>query len=152
GAANLKASFANGQTILSDNLPSGLTYGAPTTTNPMGLTGTVSCAIASSNLICTANGAVELARGGSFDVQFTARAASAGTYTNPRAGGLCGVDLNVNVPEANEINNSCNSSSVQVIADIDLDGVANGRDACANTAPNAAVNNDGCSEAQLGLT
>ena len=107
------ASFANTQTILTDTLPGGPTYGSAGVSSLSGITGTISCGIASNVLTCIASGAVTIAAPGSFDVSFTATASAAGTYANP-SGGSCAVDPNNNVPETNEANNSC-SNSVTVV-------------------------------------
>ena len=112
GAAN----FASGQTILTDNLPNaGVSYGTPTTANASGLTGSVSLSIdVNGNLSCAANGAVQLAGGGSFDIKITVTPSVVATYTNPRAGGLCRVDPNNVVVETNEGNNDATANSVAV--------------------------------------
>ncbi|MDQ6739121.1 MAG: NHL repeat-containing protein, partial [Actinomycetota bacterium] len=80
GAAN----FLTGATILTDNLPStNIGYGSAGTANPVGITGTISCAIASNILTCTASGAVSIAAGGSIDVSFLATPTAIGTFVNP---------------------------------------------------------------------
>lgn len=106
------ASFATGSTILTDNLPNvSASYGAPSVSNPSGLTGTINCSINGTfDLACTANGAVQLNAGGSFDVQFTATPGSIGTFANPRAAGVCQIDPGGIVPETNEANNTCSNS------------------------------------------
>ncbi len=106
------ANFANGNTILSDNLPnSGLTNGAVAVSAGTGLTGTVNCAInGTQDLLCTASGAVSLAGGGSFDVTFTATPTQPGLFTNPRGGGSCQVDSGSAVTETNEANNTCSNN------------------------------------------
>ncbi len=111
------ASFADTQTILTDNLPnSGLTYGSPSVANPNGVSGTINCSISlSDDLVCTASGPVTLATPGSFDVQFTVTPSTAGAFPNPRGGGICQVDPNNNVTESNEANNTC-SDTVTVSA------------------------------------
>ena len=119
------ATFATGQTILTDNLPTtNISYGAAGVSNPTGITGSIICtiatgppfaAIAAGTLNCTANGSVTIAAPGSFDVSFTATATAAGAYANPRAGGICRVDPNSAIPEGNEGNNDC-SNSVTVVA------------------------------------
>lgn len=58
------ATFASGQTILTDDLPtSGATY-VLGTVKKSGVTGTISCAIASNTLSCTASGGAVIIRGG----------------------------------------------------------------------------------------
>ena len=108
------AAFADGETILTDNLPdSGLSYGLPAVSGASGLTGTVNCSIdGSKNLTCTASGPVQLAAGGSFDVVFTADPSSTGTYANPRPGGSCAVDPEGAIAETDEGNNTCGDSVV----------------------------------------
>ena len=125
GASNsAAATFANGQTILSDNLPSSnVSYG---TAQPVaagaftGVTnsGNVSCGITSSVLTCVANGAdVTIGVGGSFQVTFSAAPTSGGSYVNP-TGGVCKVNPNNLVLESdasNDTNNNC-SNTVIVVA------------------------------------
>jgi len=106
------ATLTNGQLILADNLPAaGLTYGAPTAASFSNVTGSanVSCAIASGNLSCVASGgSVTLgATTGSFTVTVLTIPTAPGTYANPRSGGVCGVDPNNMVGEANEADNAC---------------------------------------------
>jgi len=107
------ASFQNTQIILTDTLPGGPTYGSAGVSSLSGITGTISCGIASNVLTCTASGIVIIAAPGSFDVSFTATASAAGAYANP-SGGSCAVDPNNNVPETSEVNNSC-SNTVTVV-------------------------------------
>jgi uncharacterized repeat protein (TIGR01451 family) len=121
-AGNSAASWSAGQTIVLDNLPNAnMVYGAPAAANATGVTGTIVCSINGSfDLSCAASGgAVSLAAGGSFDVQFTATPSVAATYTNPRAGGTAKVDPNNNVVESNEANNTT-SNSVVILAGADL--------------------------------
>jgi len=110
GAAN----FANGNTILTDNLPStNITYGAASMANATGIAGTVNCAIASNTLTCTAGSAVAIAPStGGFDVSFTATpSASSGSFVNP-TGGVCAVDPGNVVVESNKNNNSCSDTVI----------------------------------------
>ena len=115
-AGSDSAVVGNGQTILSDDLPSsGIGYGPVSVANVgSGVTGgaNISCSIESNNLSCSANGGpVTLGTtGGSFDVVFTATPTSAVTFTNPRSGGTCSVDPNGANAEGNEGNNSCSDS------------------------------------------
>jgi hypothetical protein len=90
------ATFASGQSILQDQLPSAnIGYGTATVSAISGLTGAVVCQIAAGQLSCTAGGApVSIAPGGGFNVSFTAVPTAPGTYANPRAGGQCAVDPN----------------------------------------------------------
>ncbi len=116
------ASFANGQTLLTDDLPSaGATYSAPATaTNASGTSGTINCAIAANTLTCTASGAVSLPAGGSFSVPITVTPTAVGSLANPRAAGVCRVDPNTAIPEINEANNDCAQNTVSVILSADL--------------------------------
>lgn len=108
-----KASFGSGSTILLDNLPSGANYGTASVSNPSGITGTIDCNISSNDLSCVANGAVEIAASGSFDVTFTVTPTQSGNLDNPRDGGKCIVDpTNSDFPngivnETNEQDNTC---------------------------------------------
>src|SRR6266849_2361233 len=117
-SGNADGTFASGQTILTDHLPStGISYGSPTPGTFSGITNSanISCGISGSVLTCTASGAaVTIAAPGSFNVVFTATATVAGTYVNP-TGGTCSVDPNSIVAESNESNNAC-SDSVTVVA------------------------------------
>lgn len=126
----LKVSNANGtyasaamfaspsDTILTDNLPSGLTYGSPMQppSGRSGITGTIDCSISSDILNCAPSSSVGIAPGGYFTVTFTATppASATGTFTNPN--GTCSVDPGNAVTESNESNNNCNSDSVVLSA------------------------------------
>jgi len=146
--ANDVAIFADGQTILSDNLPdSNISYGPVTIANASGVTGTVSCNIDTNDLSCVAAAAVSIAAGGSFDVQFTATASATGTFANPRAGGACSVDPNNVVSEADETNNTCSDTvtvSSPVVVYTDPAGICSGNTPCF-TFIQAAVNAVGSS-------
>ncbi|MDD5543529.1 MAG: hypothetical protein PHX83_10190 [Acidobacteriia bacterium] len=111
------ATYANGQTIISDNLPnSNISYGSVAENNVSGVTGTISCGIdGSSNLTCTANGTVVINSGGSFTASFVATPTAVATYSNPRSAGSCAIDPNNDIPETSDSNNSC-SNSVNVTA------------------------------------
>jgi CARDB len=107
---NTSGSFAFGQVILIDNLPStNLTYGSPSVINSVNITNAnaINCGITGSDLSCLASDVVTINPGGSFDVSFTATPSFTGTYANPRAGGDCSVDPNNVVAESNESNNTC---------------------------------------------
>jgi hypothetical protein len=116
------ATFVDGQVILSDNLPNaGLTYGTPTVQNVSNITGNanISCAIAASDLTCTASGgSVTFASNvgaSSFDVVFSATPQAAGAYQNPRTGGgVAKIDPNSVVVESNESNNTPAANTVTV--------------------------------------
>lgn len=103
------ASFANTQVLLTDNLPtSGATFSVPATaTNAGGTTGTISCAIATSTLTCTASGAVTIPPGGSFSIAVAVSNTVTGSLVNPKSGGICRADPNTVVGEINEANNDC---------------------------------------------
>ena len=117
------AVFGSGQTIVLDNLPNtGISYGSASVANVgSGVIGgaNISCAIASNDLTCAANGgAVTLGTSnGSFDVVFTATPTSAVTFTNPRGAGSCSVDPNNNNAESSEGNNGCSNSVAVAKAD-----------------------------------
>ncbi len=108
------ANFASAQVILLDNLPgTGATYGAPIIQNTTGLTGTVNCAIASSNLNCSASGAVSVAAlTGRFDVVIPVTPTLVSPRANPRGGGVCLADPNSVVAESRETNNTCSDGVV----------------------------------------
>ena len=109
------AEFSDGQTILTDNLPSGPTYGSPSVQNTNNITGTISCSLIGINLTCVANGDVTINGGGSFDVVFGVTPNQAGSLNNPRSGGICRVDSGNVVDEGDETNNDC-SDTVNVQA------------------------------------
>jgi LPXTG-site transpeptidase (sortase) family protein len=107
------AVFTNGQTILSDSLPAGPTYGAPSAGSFSGITNSanINCTISSGTLSCTASGAsVTIGAGGSFAVSFSVTPASAGSLSNTAT-----VDPNASVTETNEANNT-GSDTVTVVA------------------------------------
>jgi len=107
------ATFSNGQTIFTDNLPSGATYGSPAVQNSTSVTGTIDCSLVGNNLTCIANGDVTIGGGGSFDVVFDVTPNQPGTLSNPD--GICRVDSGNAVGEGNETNNDC-SDTVDVQA------------------------------------
>lgn len=116
------ATFADGQTILTDNLPnSNVAYGTPTVQNVSNVTGSanISCSIASNNLTCIASGgSVTFASNigaSSFNVVFSATPQAAGAYQNPRTGGgIAQIDPNNLIAESNETNNSPSNNTVTV--------------------------------------
>jgi hypothetical protein len=76
----------------------------------------ISCGIAGNDLTCTASGlTVTLGSQASFEITFSATPSAAGTFLNPRSGGVCAVDPHNNVTETNETNNNC-SDGVFVFA------------------------------------
>ena len=116
-SGNADATFADGQTLLSDDLPNtDMSYDTPSVTNVNDVTGSanISCAISGSppNLTCSASGGdVAIATSsGSFDVQFTATPSAASTFDNPRGGGRCEVDPDNHIAESNEGNNTADDS------------------------------------------
>jgi uncharacterized repeat protein (TIGR01451 family) len=114
------ATFADGQTILTDNLPTaGLTYGAVSLQSVSNVSGIpfINCAIVSSNLTCTASGgSVTFASdlgASSLDVVFSATPTAPGTYQNPRpGGGIAEIDPAGVVVESNESNNAAAANTV----------------------------------------
>ncbi|HYN14463.1 MAG TPA: immunoglobulin domain-containing protein [Terriglobales bacterium] len=118
-ADSAPAKFTNGETILSDSLPSSnISYGSATPGSFSGITnsGNISCGIASNVLTCGANGSdVTIGIGGSFQVSFTATATAGGSYVNP-TGGTCAADPNGDIIEFNKGNNACGPNTVVVVA------------------------------------
>ena len=112
GGASTSATFAAGQTVLTDNLPNGanISYGAPTTAANM------TCAInGTKDLTCTANaGGVTIAAGGSITVTFTATGTSPAAQANPRGGGISRIDSGSLIVESNEGNNDASANTVTV--------------------------------------
>jgi uncharacterized repeat protein (TIGR01451 family) len=112
----LPAVFSAGQVMLRDNLPSsGVTYGSPAivTERSISGTGTVSCTVSFNDLLCSAaGGGVTIGVEGVFVVQLMAIPTDAGTFTNPRGGGVCGVDPDGVLAERNKTNNSCGDAVV----------------------------------------
>jgi len=108
----LPATFNNGGAILLDNLPAAAVgYSPPSLLNVSGVTGSLQPALdGADNLTITANGAVTLNPGASFDVQVTATPSAVGVFNNPRDGGICAVDPGNTVVESNEGNNSASDS------------------------------------------
>ena len=105
--------FTHGQKVLKDDLPSsGLSYGVVTDASA-----NLTCSIAASTLTCTASGTLTIAANSLVNVTVPVTANDAGSYTNPRAAGVCGVDPDGLVQtEANEANNSCGPDTVVVSA------------------------------------
>ena len=94
------ASFASGQTVMSDALPGAAGYypqGALTVTPA----GAISCVINGTTLSCTANGIYTLAAGASFSVTFPVTPTAAGNLANTAV-----VDPDGVMPESNENNNT----------------------------------------------
>jgi large repetitive protein len=113
--------FADGQTLLSDPLPAGATYGSPTPGNFTDITGSanISCSIDGGNLLtCTASGSsVTLgASTGSFTVSFSVTPTAGGSLANTAT-----VDPNNNIPEVDETNNT--GSNTVAIDSVIIDAV-----------------------------
>jgi uncharacterized repeat protein (TIGR01451 family) len=107
------AVFADGQTILTDDLPSGATYGSLTAGSFINVinSANVSCDINSNVLTCKASGAaVTISAAGSFEVSFQVTPTVSGSLVNPAQDGSCKVDPNSNVTETNENNNTCSDT------------------------------------------
>ena len=118
---NAAAAFANAQTIVLDNLPNpNITYGTVSISNVTNVTGTLNGSITANDLTVSANGAVSIGAGGSFDITFTATPTAVGTFANPRTGGTAKVDPNGNVTESNENNNTANDTVVVTAPDLTL--------------------------------
>jgi hypothetical protein len=102
------AVFPAGSVILRDNLPAGPSYG-PVATIGSNITNTsaIACSIAANVLTCTATSPVAFNAGGSLNVVFIATSAAAGTFANPRGGGICSVDPDGAIIESTETNNAC---------------------------------------------
>jgi hypothetical protein len=118
-AGTAPATFASGQTILRDNLPSSSgnpSYGAASVGSLSGITGTgsISCSVASNTLSCIASGGTVIlaASTGGFSASVTATPSGVGIFTNPA--GVCAVDPNNVISESNKANNPCNSNTIQV--------------------------------------
>ncbi len=90
-------------------LPGGPTYGAPTVQNPVNVSGSIGCTIASNVLTCIASGgSVTLgATTGAFDVVFSVSPTATGALTNPASGGVCRADPDNVIAESSESNNDC---------------------------------------------
>jgi uncharacterized repeat protein (TIGR01451 family) len=117
---NHTATFASGETIFADTLPSsGVSHAGATVSNQVGIagTGTIDCSLAVNVITCVANGGtvtIDTTPGG-FRVSTTATPSTIGAKTNP-TGGNCRVDPDSRVTESNEGNNDCNSDTVTVTA------------------------------------
>jgi LPXTG-site transpeptidase (sortase) family protein len=115
------AVFEAGETILQDDLTSGITYGTITVTDgvtPPEGTGTAYCYYDSSTIYCSAQGGtVTLAPGASFTVSFPVSDLSQGVLSNPSTdgGAVCQVDPNNTIDEALENNNTCSDSVTVVV-------------------------------------
>ena len=113
------AIFNSGATVLSDDLDASgaLVFGTPLMTNASGgVTGNISCSIASNTLTCTANGTLQIQPGGGFDITLPVTPISAGVFQNPRLQRMCQVDPFGVVGESDNTNNDCPPNGVQVRA------------------------------------
>lgn len=105
-----QATFNDGQTILSDQLPTtNISYGGVTTSGAVNVTnsGNIACSITEGLLTCTASGdSVIFETGSSISINIPATATATGVYVNP-TGGSCMVDPNNRVYETDETDNNC---------------------------------------------
>ena len=110
------ATFANGQTIFSDNLPTNASY-AHVSTSMSTVPGNAFPirTLIGSDLTVTADGAFVLPPGKFVTVTYQVTPSAPGTYANPRAGGSCTADSGNVVSESTEGNNTC-SDTVTVTA------------------------------------
>ena len=110
------ATFASGEEILSDELSSDATYGTPSISGDVDIsgTGTINCNIdGTPDLVCTASGGTVIIESatGTFDVDFQATPNSATSpLINPRSSSTCEVDPNNEIVEGNENDNTCSDS------------------------------------------
>jgi LPXTG-site transpeptidase (sortase) family protein len=111
------ANFTSGQTILTDTLPTGPTYGTPTisSTTNVSNAANIQCSISSNTLSCVANGATVsfLESGSSLTVAIPVTPSTAASLSNTAV-----VDPNNVVTESNETNNS--STDVVTVAGSDI--------------------------------
>jgi uncharacterized repeat protein (TIGR01451 family) len=105
-----QATFTDGQTILSDQLPTtNISYGGVTTSGAVNVTnsGNIGCSITGGLLTCTASGgSVIFETGSSISTNISATASATGVYVNPTSG-LCVIDPNNLVYETDETDNTC---------------------------------------------
>lgn len=106
------ATFADGETLLLDNLPAAMiTYAAPTVARSVNTSGVeqIRCTISDADLRCRPEGGPVTigALTGAITIEFNARATAAGDYANPRPGGQCQVDPDNRIDESDETNNRC---------------------------------------------
>jgi len=113
GGSTGTATFASGEVVLRDNLPTGPSYGSVTITDGAtapGGSGSLNCSIASDTLTCSASGgSVTLPPSASFSASFSVTPTSAGDLTNPSSGvgDVCQVDPDGLISESDESNNDC---------------------------------------------
>lgn len=83
--------------------------------------GTLNCTFNTSELVCAAaGGEVTIGAAGTFKVQWTATPGGSGTFANPRGGGVCTVDPDDAIAEANETNNQCADTVIVPEPDVQL--------------------------------
>ena len=116
------ATFASGQTIFKDYLPSdGVSYSNPGATGQTGIegSGAILCVVEGEEikqLECRADGGdVIVGLSGGFRAQVEASPTTTGTKTNP-TGGVCQVDPDGVIVESDDNNNDCNEDAVVVEA------------------------------------
>jgi uncharacterized repeat protein (TIGR01451 family) len=106
------ASFAAGQTILTDDLPAGPAYSTATVVNGgTAPAGTILCSFTGNSLTCVATTAVTMAANASFTVTFRVAPVVYGAHINP-SGGICRVDPSDVITESNESNDCANTVTV----------------------------------------
>ena len=115
--ADATSTFATSNTIMTDDLPTGATYGTPVDVESAGTTGSVNCSISGTtakSLSCTASGSVAIPAGGTITVSIPVTPTTATTLNNPRVGGIngCKVDPQNRIAESNSTNNACADSVV----------------------------------------
>ncbi len=116
GSSSGMATFADGQNLLTDELPIGPTYGTVEITNgDIPPTGSIICVVSSDVLTCKSSGSAALETGASLIVSLEVTPNAAGPITNPRSGGVCKVDPDAVVSETDETNNTCSTNAVAVV-------------------------------------
>jgi hypothetical protein len=112
----VSGTFKAGDVILVDELPAGPTYGTPITGNFVDLTnsGNIDCSLAGDTLTCEVSGGDVTLKAvtGSFDVTISVTLSAEVTLVNPA--GICQVDPDGVITEANETNNDCPANAVDV--------------------------------------
>jgi hypothetical protein len=123
-SATRDTQFADGATILVADLPrNGLILGAPFVKPINGIPVLPACIIANSRLTCRADGAFTMPAGAALRVTLHVMPTAPGSYQVPDSGGVCGVDPEGTITEADESNNRC-ADAVTVTARPDLTVVA----------------------------
>lgn len=129
-SATAPATFATGELLLLDQLPSGpgqpfdpAMYGPVTVVMNPDTSGVISCDIpAWMDLTCYAMTPVSIAPGASIAVSVQVHPVEIGLYSNPRTDGVCIVDPMNTVAESSETNNNC-ADSVDAIDEPVIDYV-----------------------------